>query len=168
MATASRSIRLNSSGSRSRAIFTASLNPPHHDQSGVDCRKFVSQITAWGSVKLPMKFFLKPRFMPFFTAIPASSCARVVVGKRSSRTPRWAIDAPNPTASSTAPPPIAITKLWRSMPCSSTTRTTRSTTLIDCFACSPPGTASTSVSSGNDVWLVDATRSVFAAVAHAM
>jgi len=53
--------------------------------------------------------------MPFFTPIAASSCARTVLGIRTSRTPRWAIAAPYPTASSIAPPPMATTKLFRQM-----------------------------------------------------
>ena len=74
-----------------------------------------SLITANGGAKVPSRFLKPKALMAFFTPTPESSCASTVVGQRMWRTPRWKIAAAKPTASSTAPPPIATANDCRSM-----------------------------------------------------
>ena len=50
--------------------------------------RFVA-ITANGGANVPSVFLARNALMPFLTPIPASFCARTVVGIRTSRTPRW-------------------------------------------------------------------------------
>ncbi len=68
--------------------------------------KSMSFSTANGGRKVPMKFFLPYRLMPFFTPTPESSWDSTVVGTRMARTLRWAIAAAKQAMSSTAPPPM--------------------------------------------------------------
>ena len=104
-------------------------------------RNAKSLITAHGGLNVPTVFFPPERFIAFFTPTPTSFCASTVVGSRTRRKPRWKSDAANPTASSTAPPPIATTYEWRHSSRSKkkpmTSRTKPSSPLI----ASPPGTS---------------------------
>jgi len=97
--------------------------------------------TANGGAKVPTKFFTPCRLTPFFTPTPESFCASTVVGMRMWRTPRCVVEATRPMASSTAPPPTAMTKEWRSMCRSNSVCCTLSTKCRSDLIFSPPGTA---------------------------
>ena len=91
------------------ATFTASAMPEILSRGSSVRRKSMSLSTAKGGAKVPTKFFTPRRLTPFFTPTPESFWARTVVGIRMCRMPRWVVAAIRPTASSTAPPPTAMT-----------------------------------------------------------
>ena len=136
-------MRSRNRSSLSRATFTASLSPHRQSRSESVDRKISSLITAHGTAKLPRKFLVPKALIPFLTPIPPSAWASVVVGIRTSLTPRWAVAAAKPTTSSTAPPPITRTYEWRQIPSSWIDRAAASKTDQSFLAASPPGTRRT-------------------------
>ena len=77
-----------------------------------------SLMTANGGDERADEVLLAEQLMLFLTPTPESACESTVVGKRTTRTPRWAMAAANDTMSSTAPPPMTTTNDCRSRPTS--------------------------------------------------
>ncbi len=139
----SRSIHSKNARSLTSATLTASIRPARATAAGWVSRNRKSLTTPNGTAKAPIQFFLPSPLIAHLTPIPLSHCASVVVGNRTSRTPRCAVAAANPAASNSAPPPTASTYEWRSMRWRSISPHTRRTSRSSAFTASPPGTSST-------------------------
>lgn len=148
-------MKAKNAGSLSSATLIASLIPPSHSRWGRPRRKAKSSITANGGANVPRKFFLPNLLTLFLTPTPESFCDGTVVGIRIRRTPRWAVAAANPAMSSTAPPPMTMTKLCRSIPPSLIARWMASTVAWSFLTDSPPVTTI----GGRTSWSVSAWRS---------
>ena len=75
------------------ATFTASAMPARASRAESVRSSSKSLITANGGANEPTKFLRPKALTPFFTPIPASSCASTVDGRRRRRTPRCAVAA---------------------------------------------------------------------------